>query len=680
MLALATVAAGVVGSLALVALRPGRLDGVAAFAAVVTVAATAQRPLIAPRRRRRFAVGTALALVAVPLLVNHDASAVAAAMTAVLAVLAATEASAEPSIDDRWVEWVVGMAGGIVTAVLLAVVRTDEGFVVLVTLVGYAVAATRRAPLGLGSPPIPDMATSTPPFEPPEGRVACYWIYVPLPQPLGLPDGWMAVQERTPEEFVRSGARSPYRYSLVVRHTDRTANVFDSDSLDLEEVAMRSGRPENQGPPWASIPELRDLVASTNDSDLTVIEVAVPLEDGPTIASVDAALDIALEAAQQTQRNVGVLLQRAVRLVTRSTLPPFLPAWLGTIKPDGGGEPTFDHLLHVRVEGGPPSLFGLRPEPLTDEQLRNLFLAGAQLTRGSLLATYADLRREAQVQRHLDGNSRLSVLTIASAGEVFLDSILLHMMWEEHVAPADAATVFDRSIRHQSRVANQFPPRLAGNWDPNGSAAVGSYFAHIAWLRNRVVHTGAEPSADQVAAAFDALYGLEHFVGDRLCTPGIIGKYTRTAMAFMGERGIRRRSAWTRQVQDLVADPLEPNWIDTFKRYRHLVDRHLEGSIVPGAKPDALELYFEVTVDGSTRFVLHDTDTLSAAVVSDATPYALPAQLAQLDHVHAAAASAGEWLRVHVQTVITAPAEQESWQAEQDLFPDLRIFPGPSPA
>ena len=86
------------------------------------------------------------------------------------------------------------------------------------------------------------------------------------------------------------------------------------------------------------------------------------------------------------------------------------------------------------------------------------------------------------------------------------------MLWEECAEPQAAAQAFDRSIRHQNRVATQFPPRLKGNWDPNGTGTVPNYFRYLVWLRNRVVRTGALPHQDEVSLAFDTLVELETFL------------------------------------------------------------------------------------------------------------------------------------------------------------------------
>jgi hypothetical protein len=122
------------------------------------------------------------------------------------------------------------------------------------------------------------------------------------------------------------------------------------------------------------------------------------------------------------------------------------------------------------------------------------------------------------------------VIALATGAEVLLDSMLLHIAWEERLTPREAAALFDRSEGHSRRVATFFPQRLGGDWDPNGRGVVGTYFQRLVYLRHRVVHAGHEPTEDELSAAWDALFALEHFLGDRLSTSGVLNRYTRTAM------------------------------------------------------------------------------------------------------------------------------------------------------
>lgn len=508
-----------------------------------------------------------------------------------------------------------------------------------------------------------------------EERVPCLWVFLPLPQPLGLPEGMTFQSERTADEILRFGARALVRYSARVLQVRRTANVFGSDALDIAQAVARAIEPEAEHKDWRVRPELIASVNDNNDSRITLLEVAVPTDADVRPDDLEAALSRAVEAARQTQASVSAVLQLPLRLLSRASLPPSVHVVRGTAHAEGM-DPLFDELISYDIEDcASPSTFGLTPEPLSEEKLQVLALASDQLGRGSFLAGYVDLRREAMVQRKLDGNARLTVITTAIAAEVFLDALLLHMLWEEHTEPADAADVFDRATGHQARVLTHFPPRLGGDWDPNGTGPVGRYFSRLAYLRNRVVHTGARPDQDQAITASDVLDDLQTFCGDRLAGPAALRRYGRTAMGFLGESGLRRRDAWTQWMKRLVASDAEPKWIDAFKRYRHLVDRHAGRSpATSGREPETLELYFDLVSGG---YVLRDAEALEAAPVDDVDALLTPEQLALLEATKDAVTGGdfGGPIRSRVEFDVQGLSGEESWRPEAEFFPELAMWP-----
>jgi hypothetical protein len=175
--------------------------------------------------------------------------------------------------------------------------------------------------------------------------------------------------------------------------------------------------------------------------------------------------------------------------------------------------------------------------------------------------------------------------------------------------------------------------------------------------------------------AWQSLVDLEHFVGDRLAHPQNLTRYTRTAMAFLGEVGLKKRGAWTRRVVRLVNDPREPNWVGAFARWRIHVDRALDPAPTPpGTDDDQLLLYAE-GANSDTRWVLHDPTTCYAALTDplDAVDReTLDLVLNQLSH---AARDTGQ---IRIAMVPQRPIDVAAlaWVEDHELFPELAIFPG----
>lgn len=72
-----------------------------------------------------------------------------------------------------------------------------------------------------------------------EERISCLWVFLPLPQPLGLPEGLVFQSERTADELLRFKGRALVRYSARVLQVRRTANVLGSDSIDVAQAIAR---------------------------------------------------------------------------------------------------------------------------------------------------------------------------------------------------------------------------------------------------------------------------------------------------------------------------------------------------------------------------------------------------------------------------------------------------------
>jgi hypothetical protein len=414
------------------------------------------------------------------------------------------------------------------------------------------------------------------------------------------------------------------------------------------------------------------------DSVITMVEAAVPIRSVVLDRGfLDSALDDAIDTIRYVQLCVAAVLEQGMRLVSRATLPPAIPVLVGRVHRSPSQRPTFNERIWFIVEGsGPSAAFGIRPPSLSETKMDALKAYLAQLGPRSPFARYVDLRREAITQRTYEGNRRFAVIALATGAEVLLDSIMLHIAWEERLTPQEAAALFDRSEGHSHRVARFFPQRLGGNWDPNGRGVVDTYFQRLVYLRHRVVHAGHEPTEDEMNAAWNALFSLEHFLGDRLSASSVLHRYT--ALAWMGEPGLRRRSRWTRRVQQLVHNDPEPDRLNSFARYRLHVDRALDPNAPPpGHDPSKVEGYADKLLNGRIRWVVHDSSTAHAAEVK-------PHGLISVKNVEQATAilesiesdELGD-RRIMVHVHGSRGLKQLAWRPDHEVFPELSIYPGP---
>lgn len=517
------------------------------------------------------------------------------------------------------------------------------------------------------------------------GAVPCLWFFLPLPHPLGLPAGWRSTKGLSPQKLLRiSGPTSGLESSLLIHQLEPSVQPYLTDMVDLWAFASVTMKLTAARPPAEEVQQF--LVTAPDLTALhgvrTIAEVAVPGYGGEVEDEVLQALDLAIDHVRFVQRAVASAAQQAVRLLARATLPLSVPTFVGVLRETLESDPA-PQLPEIEApvdffipDCAPPAGLSVRPEEFDEELLERLNVAGDRLSRGDPFDIYVDLRREAMVQRHLDGNRRMVLVALAAAGEVLLDTMLLHMLWEEHTPPEEAVRYFDRNEGHTSRLARHFPGRLGGGWDPAAKSPAGHYLRELVRLRHRVVHAGHEPTDEEVRTAWSALFELEHYLGDRLASGHNLKRYTRTAMAWLAESQLRRRNRWTRHVQRLVLDPREPNWVDSFSRWRLHVDRALSPSPgPPGRDPTNLMLYADRLDDGAVRWLLHDPTAAHAAIVD-------PKVFLSEDEIREAITWLGEVTSENLadrRMAFVVDREVPSsviWRPDHDVFPEFTIYPG----
>ncbi len=522
-------------------------------------------------------------------------------------------------------------------------------------------------------------------------EVSGLWFFLPLPHSIGLPHGWRSVAPKTDAEVDRFDdlvRGVTFRSSLVVHQLTPHMDPFSTATAELLTYAsaVMADVDPSEAPPEIAL--LSDPESPLRPG-VTVMEVMVP-ETGVTEEEIEAALDVALEHVRRVQRAVAVATQEPIRLIARETLPISVPTFRATAFKHIPGQPVRkpeveESVLWFVPRSAPPAALGVAAETYDDETLAKLDVAHSRALDANPFFLYTDLRREAFVQRYFDGNPRMTLLALATSGEVLLDTILMSMLWEEHVDPAEVVAYFDRKQGHTARVARFIAPRIGGGWDASAVSPAGDYLRNLVRLRHRVIHAGHNPTGAELDTAWAALFALEHYLGDRLAADPNLRKYTRTAVGWMGDAGLRKRDRFTRHVKTLMDDETEPNWDTTFATWRRHVDRQLDPAPPPPGRDHSQVMAFaELLEDSTIRWSLYDESTLYGAVV-EASDVAAPAQiesfLRSVDAVQAEYPDRDHPIRSRILGPQPPPADTE-WQPAYELFPDLGIFPGtrtPSP-
>lgn len=422
-------------------------------------------------------------------------------------------------------------------------------------------------------------------------------FWVPLPEPLGLPDGYI-VECTTPapldwvmrnnQAFEESPPPMLLDASLSFHHSSSNAGLA-REAADIFRLAATSMDPERRDDDSWSFDRKERNMRLFAQADRSFVEMVIPVVfpapgEDPLDGSIEAeageesdeadselfsqAFDRGLEYLRDIQRAYYLATRRPLHLVSRSTLPVSVPMAYRALDEDRADWPNPERLsifmLHQNLGRD------VRDE-LDQDALGHLLTAMEEQSQGGLAARYLEFVREGGVALELDGDTRAAAVFFATAAEVLLDEALAHLLWESAMRPETAAAAFDAQPWLTARVKALYHPRIGGSWDVSSDCPVGWWFVNTSGLRNRVVHAGYEPSLGEAAQARDSVFDLQGFLADRVCAH--LETYPRTALALAGRPGLEARGLWGESIAFLMQSSDEVPWRETFVRWRTAMQR-----------------------------------------------------------------------------------------------------------
>ncbi|CAN5801323.1 hypothetical protein BH24ACT5_BH24ACT5_22600 [soil metagenome] len=314
------------------------------------------------------------------------------------------------------------------------------------------------------------------------------------------------------------------------------------------------------------------------------------------------ALEIALTELRSIQRAVQALRRTPTMITARERLPVLVPVVL-RLASDIGDEtkPPLVVLLapHPNIEPLLP------PDPFTDDDMQAISKARQRVDDGPFSA-HRDVHREAHIALDRLGDHRLAALLFGIAAESLFDELILHLMWEERLTPEHAAQNWVEGL--DTRVRQELPTRLGGPWDVTHRHPIGVWAQDVASLRHRVAHAAYMPAEEEARRSYYGVNALVTHLCDRLTSPEVLKKYPRTALTLAGERGLRRRNAYTNRIRGLENDPSEVLWAATFYRWREAWRRTRQDQTVRPRLPNELEAWLLAVrhPNRTLRWIRHD--------------------------------------------------------------------------
>lgn len=439
-------------------------------------------------------------------------------------------------------------------------------------------------PNGQPTAPPPD------PIEEPDGEVTLGCFVFALPDPLPFPESTTIAEpvgDQPQSERAQDDPLVILTFHQVTSSTGRTLGSYEAVAAVVARLPYlrRPASPEPQPAEAVDFPQFPYTVVVAKTQMLS------PDPHGQNCAESMADLRPRQDAFNRCLRLLADLA-RAYRIA--SGAPYGLPSYerLGgfvefytasarrvSLAPDGSARPPQmdgDDLLRIAGPYNGPNLMLLdhlnTPDivagPLIEGDTEQKFNHWMRVLRvGNPMFTWRERLVEADRALNIHGEYAQGIVLAQTAAEVFLDTLIALLLWEEGADPEQTALLFDEGGLAR-RLKAELPPRLGGNWSLDGNGAVATWFQKTAQLRNRVVHGGYQPARAEAFAAFKAVYPLETFAYDRLAQRRT--QYPRTVLMTLAEQGLRRRGLWTGRIKAFAENQAitEANWEVAFRGFR----------------------------------------------------------------------------------------------------------------
>ncbi|PXW30392.1 UNVERIFIED_CONTAM: hypothetical protein DES50_108202 [Williamsia faeni] len=354
------------------------------------------------------------------------------------------------------------------------------------------------------------------------------------------------------------------RTAAAVSVSEYVTGVTDSvNPVNPADLVKYSGG-SMQSPRAITVAEIA-VFADTESEDDKLNPIDVEIRDLPV------PLLRAIDCIQHFVRAYNVLPDREpVAIPTYPRVGPMIVYGRNTAE-------TWEHriasLSHENNIGKPP-------KALNSSELRQWNSNVQLLASGDVSARFEEALADAIQLATRQGDYAGAVIASAQAAEVLLDGLLGLLLWEEcgdaphHDGPTDeAAAVLAKPLRRRLRTA--YHPRLGGQWDLGREGALARWDRLVASPRNRVVHRGYRPLADEAADSLNATRELDEYLRSLLASKA--REFPRTALMVVREEGLKKAGSWSRiRAFATKTAPGEPPWRDSYAQWRDRVDAETE--------------------------------------------------------------------------------------------------------
>jgi len=323
-----------------------------------------------------------------------------------------------------------------------------------------------------------------------------------------------------------------------------------------------------------------------NKNRQTVVEAMIQLDDEtasekggnspiPDLSSETFAFDYVIKQLNVLLRAISFVQKCPIKMVSRESLPPMIGMAFSKAKPEefiiGSGLPELQGMSLFMVNRN----FELPPDSPGISQSLDTWIDSALVNQSSRAAfsTFLDFRREAEINRSKEGNYRTATIMYAAACESLLEDLLQHNLWEQQIRPEIAVERFVTRKGYPRPITHLVFEELGdfyseAGWKKDSPEPINAWQENVAQLRNRAVHEGYEPTAEELSVCVDSINQLVTFLADQAYET----RHDRpvTALALLGQQGFEARGGWSEALSTLESDLIDIN--ERIRRFRRWSD------------------------------------------------------------------------------------------------------------
>lgn len=429
-------------------------------------------------------------------------------------------------------------------------------------------------------------------------------LFVPVPDPLPLPDGWAYVfagpagQHNESRLAARGAVFVPgddWLRTLITEAAQRRPDIIDSQDA-VEETATYSQRylkiiarhwqtttaggflnhSEAAFQAYGKATNQEPVVADSNELIVngSVFEIIAGLPAYGDSDNTYDPIEDALAFIRHIQHGLYVVRRLPAVPANRGLLVFPLPIAYGDTAVDATPKPVpvekWEAGLWKEESADPWST--LRTKQLDNAELARLDHALGIRLVGETFDRFMYMKRESEIALRRRDDYSSSVVWSAAACEFLLNEVLESMLWEEGKRPEDAAVLLAGPDPKApapgivARVKKHYKERLGGNWNLDGDGDIARWKRDVADQRNALVHGTKLPSREEADTALKCVDALVTFIGGRLVDR--LKTYPRLTVRLIGLDGVQKRGRNTTRLKQIMNDQNEIDWNSTFGRWK----------------------------------------------------------------------------------------------------------------